>query len=575
MTVLSSHDTDMLKCDVAIVGSGLGGLSVALDLAKTHRVILIAKRELSMGATNWAQGGIAAVLDASDSIESHVQDTLTAGAGLCDEAATRAIIGESTDAIQWLIDLGVPFTRDPCAERGLHLTREGGHSHRRIIHVADATGHALQTRLEKAVRANPGIRILEHHTAIDLITSENLNKASKISSIGPERCFGLYVHDQHSGRVLTIAACHTVLATGGAGKTYLHTTNPETATGDGIAMAWRAGCRVANMEFMQFHPTSLYHPNAKSFLISEAVRGEGGLLVLPASAGAEAGQRFMPGHDPRAELAPRDIVARAIDFEMKTRGLDHVDLDISHQPAPTLRAHFPNILAHCKALGIDITKQPIPVVPAAHYCCGGIITDMLAQTDLDGLYAVGETAYTGLHGANRLASNSLLECLVMARAAARHIGAQPPLILAALPRWKTRRSPAPDEQTVTDHWSTLRQTMSSDVGIVRSTRRLKHAHRRVKELRTKVNGIYRRLGLTRELIELRNALQVSLLIIESALARQESRGLHYSTDFPTTLPVALPSMFSPRERAPGQGLRWNKKNREPELPGFSTLDCVR
>lgn len=568
--MLSSHDTDMLKCDVAVIGSGLGGLTVALNLAKSHRVILIAKCGLSIGATNLAQGGIAAVLDASDSIESHVQDTLAAGAGLCDEAATRAIIGDSADAIQWLIDLGVPFTRDRTAERGFHLTREGGHRHRRIIHVADATGHALQLTLEKAVRANPGIRILEHHTAIDLITSENLNKTSKVSSIGPERCFGLYVHDQQSGRVLTIAARHTVLATGGAGKTYLHTTNPETATGDGIAMAWRAGCRVANMEFVQFHPTCLYHPDAKSFLISEAVRG--GLLVLPASAGAEAGQRFMPGHDPRAELAPRDIVARAIESEMKKRGLDHVDLDISHQPAASLRAHFPNILAHCKALGIDITKEPIPVAPAAHYCCGGIITDMLAQTDLDGLYAVGETACTGLHGANRLASNSLLECLVMARAAARHIDGQPLLILAALPPWKPRRSVAPDAQTINEHWTALRQTMSSDVGIVRSTRRLRHAHRRVKALQSTVTGIYRRLGLSRELIELRNALQVSSLIIESALARHESRGLHHSTDFPATLSVALPSKLAPQQR---KGFLWNKKNREPKLPVCLTTGGLR
>jgi L-aspartate oxidase len=560
----SSSNDDMIKCDVAIVGSGLGGLTVALHLAKSRRVLLIAKRELTAGATAWAQGGIAAVLESDDSNESHVQDTLAAGAGLCDEAATRVIIGRSSEAIEWLIDLGVPFTRDSSTQRGFHLTREGGHSHRRIIHAADATGRALHATLLQAVRSNPSIRILEHHTAIDLITSETI---SKIGKIGPARCFGLHVFDQQSGRVRTVVANQTVLATGGAGKVYLYTSNPDTATGDGIAMAWRAGCRVANMEFIQFHPTCLYHPHAKSFLISEAVRGEGGLLVLPVSAGAAAGQRFMPEHDPRAELAPRDIVARAIDFEMKKRGLDHVDLDISHQPAAFLQSHFPNILARCKELGIDITSQPIPVVPAAHYTCGGIVTDMHGQADLDGLYAVGETSYTGLHGANRLASNSLLECLVMGRAAARHIDSQPAIVIETLPRWKASRGSDPEEAVViSNNWDELRRTMWNYVGIIRSTRRLNRAHRRIRLLQSEIGEYYRRFSVTSDLIELRNLLQVASLIVQSALARHESRGLHQSSDFPDALPQALPTVLSPPGTVSQSRLLWNKKSREPKRP---------
>ncbi|MGV3741477.1 MAG: L-aspartate oxidase, partial [Burkholderiaceae bacterium] len=387
-----------MKFDVAIVGSGLAGLSVALHLAQTRKVVVISKRTLLDGASNWAQGGIAAVLDSADSHEQHVSDTLIAGAGLCDEGATRFIVEHGREAIEWLIAQGVPFTRDEKAELGFHLTREGGHSQRRIIHAADATGHAVQVTLEQKVRAHPNITLLEHHFAIDLITSGKLGTTD-----AAPRCLGLYVQDVNSNKVLTLAADHTVLATGGAGKVYLYTTNPDTATGDGIAMAWRAGCRIANMEFIQFHPTCLYHPYAKSFLITEAVRGEGGVLKLPASEGAQAGKRFMPEHDERAELAPRDVVARAIDFEIKKRGLDYVDLDISHQPPEFLKEHFPTIYAHCLEFGIDITRQPIPVVPAVHFTCGGIVTDMNGRSDLPGLYAVGETAYTGLHGANRLA----------------------------------------------------------------------------------------------------------------------------------------------------------------------------
>ncbi|HVL75337.1 MAG TPA: L-aspartate oxidase, partial [Noviherbaspirillum sp.] len=392
-----------MNFDVAIIGSGLAGLSVALHLAQTRKVVVVSKRSLLDGASNWAQGGIAAVLDSKDSHEEHIADTLVAGAGLCDEGATRFIVEHSREAIEWLIAQGVPFTKDATAELGFHLTREGGHSQRRIIHAADATGHAVQLTLVEKVRNHPNITILERHCAIDVIKSDRLDGHE-----GPPRCVGVYVQDVDNGEVMTLAADHTVLATGGAGKVYLYTTNPDTATGDGIAMAWRAGCRVANMEFIQFHPTCLYHPYAKEFLISEAVRGEGGLLKLPAAAGAAAGHRFMPDHDARAELAPRDVVARAIDFEMKKRGLDYVDLDISHQSPEFLKEHFPTIYARCLELGIDITKQPIPVVPAAHYTCGGIITDLAGRTDLPGLYAVGEVACTGLHGANRLASNSLL-----------------------------------------------------------------------------------------------------------------------------------------------------------------------
>jgi L-aspartate oxidase len=425
---------NIMNFDVAIVGSGLAGLSVALHLPSSCKIAIICKRELSEGASNYAQGGIAAVLDSADSVEQHVADTQTAGAGLCDEAATRFIIGQGREAIEWLVDQGVPFTRDQLSEFGYHLTREGGHSQRRIIHAADATGHAVQATLEERLRASPNITIFEHHCAIDLITSDKLGIRSDMA-----QCYGLYVLDVNAGKVLTLGARHTVLASGGAGKVYLYTTNPDTATGDGIAMAWRSGCRISNMEFIQFHPTCLYHPYAKSFLISEAVRGEGGVLKLPADAGSEAGQRFMLQHDARAELAPRDRVARAIDFEMKRLGLDYVHLDISHQPADFLKSHFPNIYSRCLTFGIDITREPIPIVPAAHYTCGGIVTDLNGRTDLRGLYAVGETACTGLNGANRLASNSLLECVVMGRAAARDIREYSDSTLPVLPQWDESR----------------------------------------------------------------------------------------------------------------------------------------
>jgi L-aspartate oxidase len=542
-----------MKYDVVIVGSGLAGLSVALHLAQTRKVAIISKRELLDGASNWAQGGIAAVLDSGDSHDQHIADTLVAGAGLCDEAATRFIVEHGREAIEWLIEQGVPFTRDETAELGFHLTREGGHSQRRIIHAADATGHAVQVTLEQKVRAHPNIALFEHHCAIDVITSDKLTPngvhSGAPSLVGQPRCYGLYVQDEKSGKVLTFEAEHTVLATGGAGKVYLYTTNPDTATGDGIAMAWRAGCRVSNMEFIQFHPTCLYHPYAKSFLISEAVRGEGGLLKLPPDAGTAAGTRFMPAHDERGELAPRDVVARAIDFEMKKRGLDYVHLDISHQPAEFIQEHFPTIYARCLELGIDITKQPIPVVPAVHFTCGGVVTDLAGRTDIPGLYAVGETAYTGLHGANRLASNSLLECLVVGRACAHQIAAAPSAELPALPAWDESRVTNADEEVVIAHnWDELRRFMWNYVGIVRTTKRLERAHHRIRLLKEEIDEYYRNFRVTNDLLELRNLVEVAALIVKSALSRHESRGLHYSRDYPDTLPKALPSVLTPRRR---------------------------
>jgi L-aspartate oxidase len=542
-----------MKFDVAIVGSGLAGLSVALHLAQTRKVAIISKRALLDGASNWAQGGIAAVLDSGDSHDQHIADTLVAGAGLCDEAATRYIVEHGREAIEWLIEQGVPFTRDATAELGFHLTREGGHSQRRIIHAADATGHAVQVTLEQKVRAHPNISLFEQHCAIDVITSDKLTGKGVHGGtphlVGQPRCHGLYVQDETSGKVLTFEAEHTVLATGGAGKVYLYTTNPDTATGDGIAMAWRAGCRVSNMEFIQFHPTCLYHPYAKSFLITEAIRGEGGLLKLPPEAGAAAGTRFMPAHDERGELAPRDVVARAIDFEMKKRGLDYVHLDISHQSPEFLQEHFPTIYARCLELGIDITKEPIPVVPAVHFTCGGVVTDLAGRTDIPGLYAVGETACTGLHGANRLASNSLLECVVVGRACASQIAAAPRVDNPVLPPWDESRVTNADEEVVIAHnWDELRRFMWNYVGIVRTTKRLERAQHRIKLLKEEIDEYYRNFRITHDLLELRNLVDVASLIVNSALSRHESRGLHYSRDYPDTLPKALPSVLTPERR---------------------------
>jgi len=466
-----------------------------------------------------------------------VQDTLVAGAGLSDPAATRFVVEHSPESIAWLRELGVPFSEEDGA---LHLTREGGHSARRIVHVTDATGAAVQKTLIDTVRRTPNITLFENHTLVDLITERKLG----LGGAGqPNRCLGLYALDEATDTVHTFSAPHTVLATGGAGKVYLYTTNPDTATGDGIAAAWRAGCRVTNMEFIQFHPTCLYHPHAKSFLISEAVRGEGGRLLLPQSAG---GTRFMPLHDERAELAPRDVVARAIDFEMKKGGFDCVYLDISHQPKAFLLEHFPNIYARCLELGIDISLQPIPVVPAAHYTCGGIHTDLLGATDLTGLHAIGETAYTGLHGANRLASNSLVECMVFARAAAHHILATPLAAPPALPDWDDSRVTDADEAVVISHnWDELRRFMWDYVGIVRTNKRLERAAHRIALLQGEIQEFYAHFHVTRDLLELRNLVQVAELIVRSAQARHESRGLHFSRDYPALATQALPTTLAP------------------------------
>ncbi len=527
----------MKQFDVVIVGSGLAGMTLALHLAEHKKIGIITKKKMLDGASGWAQGGIAAVLSDDDSTQSHLQDTLVAGAGLCNEGSTRFVVEHGKSAIEWLINQGVRFSHDEQHPEALHLTREGGHSHRRIVHAADATGAAVQATLSAQINAHPNITLLEEHIAIDLITGKKLGLTEPALS---NRCFGVYALDNDSGRVRTIAAQHVVLATGGAGKVYLYTTNPDVAAGDGIAMGWRAGCRVANMEFIQFHPTCLYHPHAKSFLITEAVRGEGGLLKLP------DGSRFMPGHDPRAELAPRDVVARAIDFEMKKRGLDCVYLDISHKPAAFLMEHFPNIHARCLELGIDITRDPIPVVPAAHYTCGGIVTDLRARTDIHNLYAVGEVAHTGLHGANRLASNSLLECIVFAQAAARDILEQVDSALPPLPEWDESRVTDADEEIIISHnWDELRRFMWDYVGIVRTTKRLQRALKRIKLLREEIFEYYSTFRVSNDLIELRNLVQTAELIVQSAMLRHESRGLHFSRDYPEQLPVAENTVLVP------------------------------
>lgn len=524
----------MLRFDTLIIGSGLAGLSLALKLADQQKIAVITKKSLLDGASAWAQGGIAAVLSPEDSLDEHIHDTLIAGAGLCDPKTTRFVIEHGAAVIDWLISQGVPFTRDAASDSGYHLTREGGHSHRRIIHAADATGQAVQETIAAKVRAHPNITLLERYIAIDLITGNKLGQHDN-------HTYGAYALNSLSGEVVTIAAQNTVLATGGAGKVYLYTTNPDTATGDGIAMGWRAGCRVSNMEFIQFHPTCLYHPHAKSFLISEAVRGEGGILKLP------DGTRFMPWHDERAELAPRDVVARAIDFEMKKRGLDCVYLDISHQPVEFLQEHFPTIYSRCLALGIDISKQPIPVVPAVHFTCGGLVTDLHGRTDVNGLYAIGETACTGLHGANRLASNSLLECLVFAEAASLDILSKSPVTIPKLPQWDESQVTDADETVVISHnWDELRRFMWDYVGIVRTTKRLQRAQHRIKLLHEEINEYYSNFHVSADLLELRNLVLTADLIVQSALSRHESRGLHFSKDYPQMLPEALPTVLTPR-----------------------------
>jgi L-aspartate oxidase len=529
---------------VVVIGAGLGGLAVALELALTRPVTVLAKRELTESATAWAQGGIVGVLGSDDSIESHVRDTQDAGAGLVDEHTARYIAEHSARAVQWLVDAGVPFSPDPAGPLGLHLTREGGHAVRRIAHAADATGKAIHDALLERARAHPQITLLERWMAVDLITSRHLKRHES------PRCYGVYALDMDRGRVMTLPASAVVLATGGVGKVYRYTSNPETATGDGIAMAWRAGCRVGNMEFVQFHPTCLYHPQDRSFLLTEALRGEGAHLTLPSRGpGDPGGRRFMPDHDPRLELAPRDIVARAIDFEMKKHGLDHVWLDarpiVQEKGEAFLTSHFPTIHARCLQLGIDIARQPIPVVPAAHYTCGGVVTDLQGRTDLPGLFAVGETTYTGLHGANRLASNSLLECVVLGCSCAAAIAAQAEPLPTPLPAWDESKVEDADEQVVIAHnWDELRLLMWNYVGIVRTTRRLERALHRIKLLRDEIDDYYANFRVNRDLLELRNLVVCAELIVRSALRRHESRGLHYSRDFPDALPVSFPTVLT-------------------------------
>lgn len=530
--------------DVLVIGSGGAGLALALNLPAHLTVAVLSKGELANGSTYWAQGGVAAVLDDADNIESHVQDTLIAGAGLCNEEAVRFTVSRSREAIQWLIDQGVPFTRDDGdlfgeASFAFHLTREGGHSHRRIIHAADATGSAIFNTLLERARQRSNIELLEQRVAVDLITEHKLGGTGR-------RCLGAYVLNRQTDEVDTFTARFVVLATGGAAKVYLYTSNPDGTCGDGIAMAWRAGCRVGNLEFNQFHPTCLYHPQAKNFLITEAVRGEGGLLRLP------NGERFMPRFDLRAELAPRDIVARAIDHEMKRLGIDCVYLDISHRPARFIREHFPTIYERCLGFGIDITREPIPVVPAAHYTCGGVVVDHNGCTDVPGLYAIGETSFTGLHGANRLASNSLLECFVYAQAAAADIAQQIEVPWpTALPTWDASQVTNSDEDIIISHnWDELRRFMWDYVGIVRTNKRLQRAQHRVRLLLAEINEFYSNYKISRDLIELRNLALVADLIIRSAMQRQESRGLHYTLDYPDLLPEARDTVLNPPHYSP-------------------------
>lgn len=540
----ASHACNNTALPVVIVGVGLAGLTTALHLADYMPVVMLAKRELEESATARAQGGIVGVLAQNDSIDDHVHDTQMAGAGLVEPATARHVAQHSAAAIEWLLQQGVPFTGDPAGPLGLHLTREGGHGIRRIAHAADATGQAIHNTLLAAARRHPNITLHECWMALDLITDKHLDTTPSEAPI--KHCYGLYVLDIDSGKVQTLPARAVVLATGGVGKVYRYTTNPDTSTGDGIAMAWRAGCRVGNMEFIQFHPTCLYHPQERSFLITEALRGEGGLLKLPLkdAKGQIHAVRFMPDHDPRAELAPRDIVARAIDFEIKKHGLDYVWLDATHLGADFLKEHFPTIYQRCLELGIDIAQEPIPVVPAAHYTCGGIVTDLDGRCDLHNLYAVGETTYTGLHGANRLASNSLLECVVFGKSCAQAILATASAPCPPLPEWDESQVENPDEQVVIAHnWDELRLVMWNYVGIVRTQRRLERAQNRITLLKAEVDDYYANFKVNRDLLELRNLLDCADLIVRSALNRHESRGLHYIRDYPDPLPASFPTIL--------------------------------
>ncbi|CQQ72127.1 L-aspartate oxidase [Yersinia enterocolitica] len=524
--------------DVLIIGSGAAGLSLALRLAPHCKVTVLSKGPLNEAATFYAQGGIAAVFDETDSISSHVDDTLIAGAGLCDKEAVEFIASNARSCVQWLIDQGVLFDTETNAsgEERYHLTREGGHSHRRILHTADATGKEVETTLVGKARAHPNILVKERCNAVDLITS------NKIGLPGTKRVVGAYIWNRELEKVETFRAKSVVLATGGAAKVYQYTTNPDISSGDGIAMAWRAGCRVANLEFNQFHPTCLFHPQARNFLLTEALRGEGAYLKRP------DGSRFMLDFDARGELAPRDIVARAIDHEMKRLGADCMYLDISHKPTDFVMQHFPMIYEKLLSLGIDLTKEAIPIVPAAHYTCGGVMVDQHGRTDLDGLYAIGEVSYTGLHGANRMASNSLLECLVYGWSAAEDILLRLPTAKLAphLPDWDESRVDNSDERVVIQHnWHELRLFMWDYVGIVRTTKRLERALRRITTLQQEIDEYYANFRISNNLLELRNLVQVAELIVRCAMDRKESRGLHYTLDYPEQLENPKPTILHP------------------------------
>ncbi|ELC8115353.1 L-aspartate oxidase [Escherichia coli] len=533
MNTLPEH-----SCDVLIIGSGAAGLSLALRLADQHQVIVLSKGPVTEGSTFYAQGGIAAVFDETDSIDSHVEDTLIAGAGICDRHAVEFVASNARSCVQWLIDQGVLFDThvQPNGEESYHLTREGGHSHRRILHAADATGREVQSTLVSKAQNHPNIRVLERSNAVDLIVSD------KIGLPGTRRVVGAWVWNRNKETVETCHAKAVVLATGGASKVYQYTTNPDISSGDGIAMAWRAGCRVANLEFNQFHPTALYHPQARNFLLTEALRGEGAYLKRP------DGTRFMPDFDERGELAPRDIVARAIDHEMKRLGADCMFLDISHKPADFIRQHFPMIYEKLLGLGIDLTQEPVPIVPAAHYTCGGVMVDDHGRTGVEGLYAIGEVSYTGLHGANRMASNSLLECLVYGWSAAEDITRRMPDAhgVSTLPPWDESRVENPDERVVIQHnWHELRLFMWDYVGIVRTTKRLERALRRITMLQQEIDEYYAHFRVSNNLLELRNLVQVAELIVRCAMMRKESRGLHFTLDYPELLTHSGPSILSP------------------------------
>jgi L-aspartate oxidase len=536
----SKSITEQHSCDILIIGAGAAGLSLALKLAPHAKVNVLSKGKLAEGSTFYAQGGVAAVFSDTDSIDSHVEDTLIAGAGLCDEEAVRFTVSNAKESMQWLIDTGVDFDTelDEEGNKQFHLTREGGHSHRRILHVADATGREIENTLLSAVKNHENITLMEGFNAIDLITSRKLN-------LPANRVLGAYVWNRNAERVETINAHFVTLATGGASKVYQYTSNPDVSSGDGVALAWRSGCRIANMEFNQFHPTCLFHADAKNFLLTEALRGEGAHLLRP------DGTRFMFDFDERAELAPRDIVARAIDYEMKRLGVDCMYLDISHKPKEFIIKHFPTIYSRCLLLGIDIAHQPMPIVPAAHYTCGGVMIDHNGQTDIDGLYAIGEVTYTGLHGANRMASNSLLECIVYAHACAKDIINRLPFYqerkFATIPPWDDSQVEDSDEEVVIQHnWHELRLFMWDYVGIVRTDKRLERALRRVQMLQQEIDEYYSNFKVGNNLLELRNLVQVAELIIRSAMLRKESRGLHYNLDYPEQLDNPKPTILCPQ-----------------------------